>query len=195
VSGKQGHVAYPQKADNPIPKLARFLDRIASATLDRGNDHFDPSTLAITSVDVGNPAGNVIPPRAAARFNIRFNTEHSYEALKQWVDAHVEAVKAELGGTFRIETLEGADVFITEPGPFVGLVLDAVEQETGQVPKLSTSGGTSDARFVKDYCPVLEFGPTNATIHQVDERISIDELRATASVYRAILERYFNNQP
>ena len=195
VEGKQGHVAYPLKADNPIPKLARFLDRIASAKLDDGNEHFEPSTLAITTVDVGNPAGNIIPPRATAKFNIRFSTEHSFESLRPWIDAHVAAVTAELGGTFKVQSQEGAQAFITEPGAFVGLVLDAVEQETGQVAKLSTAGGTSDARFIKDYCPVLEFGPTNATIHQVDERIDIEELRATARVYGAIIDRYFNSRP
>jgi succinyl-diaminopimelate desuccinylase len=195
VEGKQGHSAYPHKADNPIPKLVRFLDRVASEKLDDGNEHFDPSTLAITSVDVGNPAGNIIPPRATARFNIRFNPLHSFESLRAFVDRYVADVTNELGGNFRIQAIEGAQAFITEPGSFVGLVLDAIEQETGNVARLSTSGGTSDARFIKDYCPVLEFGPTNATIHEVDERISIEELRATARVYASIIERYFSNRP
>lgn len=192
VEGKQGHAAYPHKADNPIPKLARFIDRISSATLDEGNEHFGPSTLAVTSFDVGNPAGNVIPSRAAAKFNIRFSTEHSFASLKTWVDAQIEVVKSEMGGTWSVSATEGADAFITEPGSFVGLVQDAVERETGVLPKLSTSGGTSDARFVKDYCPVLEFGPTNATIHQTDERIGVDELRATQSVYARIIADYFS---
>jgi succinyl-diaminopimelate desuccinylase len=191
VEGKQGHAAYPHKADNPIPKLARLIDRLASAKLDGGNEHFDPSTLAVTSFDVGNPAGNIIPARAAAKFNIRFNTTHSFDSLQSWVAGHVAAIRSELGGNFQVEAIKGADAFITEPGPFVGLVQDAVERETGLLPRLSTSGGTSDARFIKDTCPVLEFGPTNATIHQVDERISIEELRATAGVYRAIIEAYF----
>jgi succinyl-diaminopimelate desuccinylase len=195
VEGRQGHVAYPQKADNPLPKLIRFLDRIASEKLDDGNEHFDPSNLAVTTVDVGNSAGNLIPARAAARFNIRFNTEHSFESLRAWVDGHAAAVTSELGGTFRIQSTEGAEAFLTEPGPFVGLVIDAIDQETGHIAKLSTSGGTSDARFIKDYCPVVEFGPTNATIHQVDERIEIEELRKTARVYRTILDNYFNSQP
>ena len=163
VEGIQGHVAYPQKTDNPIPKLARLLDRISFAKLDDGNDHFDPSTLAVTTVDVGNPAGNVVPARATAKFNIRYSTEHDYESLREWVDAQVASVREELGGTWSVTSNEGAEAFITEPGAFVGLVQDAVEQETGLVPKLSTSGGTSDARFIKNYCPVLEFGPTNAT--------------------------------
>jgi succinyl-diaminopimelate desuccinylase len=192
VEGRQGHAAYPHKADNPIPKLARFIDRISAASLDGGNEHFDPSTLAVTTFDVGNPAGNVIPSRATAKFNIRFSPEHSFSSLRSWVDEQIEAVKAEMGGTWSVSATEGADAFITEPGAFVGLVLDAVERETGVLPKLSTSGGTSDARFVKDYCPVLEFGPTNATIHQTDERIGVDELRATQSVYGRIIADYFS---
>ena len=195
VAGRQGHAAYPHKADNPVPKLARFVDRISSAKLDDGNEHFDPSTLAVTSFDVGNPAGNVIPARATAKFNIRFSPVHDFNSLRAWVDMHVEAVKTEAGGIWNYVSTEGAESFITSPGPFVGLVQDAVERETGVLPKLSTSGGTSDARFIKDFCPVLEFGPTNATIHQTDERIAIDELRTTQSVYGRILEEYFSNPP
>lgn len=195
VEGKQGHTAYPHKADNPVPKLARFIDRIANAKLDDGNEHFDPSTLAVTSFDVGNPAGNVIPAKAVAKFNIRFSPVHDRQSLCHWVDGHVEAVRAELGGIWTIDPRRCLDAFITEPGPFVGLVQDAVAAETGVSPKLSTSGGTSDARFIKNYCPVLEFGPTNATIHQTDERISIDELKAAQRVYGRILAAYFNNPP
>ena len=192
VEGRQGHAAYPDKADNPIPKLARFVDLISSAALDEGNAHFGPSTLAVTSFDVGNPAGNVIPSRATAKFNIRFSTEHSFESLKSWVEEHISKLTAEMGGAWTVLVTEGADAFITEPGPFVGLVQDAVERETGILPKLSTSGGTSDARFVKDFCPVLEFGPTNATIHQTDERIAVEELRATQEIYASIIADYFS---
>ncbi len=192
VEGRQGHAAYPHKADNPIPKLARFIDRIAAAKLDGGNVHFDPSTLAVTSFDVGNPAGNVIPSRAVAKFNIRFSTEHSFASLRSWVDTEIAAVRAEMGGAWSVSATEGADAFITAPGPFVALVQGAVTAATGKVPRLSTSGGTSDARFVKDYCPVVEFGPTNATIHQTDERLSIDELRATQSAYGRIISDYFS---
>jgi succinyl-diaminopimelate desuccinylase len=195
VDGRQGHAAYPHKADNPIPKIARLIDRISSAEIDKGDAHFDPSTLAVTTVDVGNPAGNVIPARAGAKFNIRFAPVHSFASLKRWVGEHIEAVRAELGGTWTVESTEGADAFLTAPGPFVDLVAAAVERATGIRPKLSTSGGTSDARFVKDYCPVVEFGPTNATIHQTDERIAIDELHATQAVYGAILTDYFNTVP
>jgi succinyl-diaminopimelate desuccinylase len=192
VEGKQGHAAYPHKANNPIPKLARFIDRIAAARLDAGNEHFDPSTLAVTTFDVGNPAGNVIPSRATAKFNIRFSPEHSFASLRRWIDEEMAAVKEEMGGSWSVSATEGADAFITEPGAFVGLVQDAVERETGILPRLSTSGGTSDARFVKDYCPVLEFGPTNATIHQTDERIGVDELRATQAIYGRIIADYFS---
>jgi succinyl-diaminopimelate desuccinylase len=193
VDGKQGHAAYPDKADNPIPKLARLVERLTASNIDDGNVHFDPSTLAITSFDVGNPAGNVIPSRAVLKFNIRYSTEHDFGTLKSWVAVHIATVKDELGGEWAVQHIEGAEAFITEPGAFVGLVIDAVQGETGLVPKLSTSGGTSDARFIKNYCPVLEFGPTNATIHQTDERISIDELQTTARIYRRILEAYFSN--
>ncbi|MEP6826602.1 MAG: M20/M25/M40 family metallo-hydrolase, partial [Aestuariivirga sp.] len=191
VDGKQAHAAYPAKGDNPIPKLARFIDRISQVELDKGNNAFDPSTLAVTSFDVGNPATNVIPARAVAKFNIRYSTEHTPETLKTLIQKHAEAVKAELGGKWTVVAYEGADAFITEPGAFVGLVQDAVEDVTGLVPKLSTSGGTSDARFVKDYCPVLEFGPTNTTIHQTDEHIGVEELKTTTSIYLRVIERYF----
>jgi succinyl-diaminopimelate desuccinylase len=195
VEGTQGHVAYPNKTDNPIPKLARFVDWISHARLDEGNDHFGPSTLAVTTIEVNNTAGNVVPARALAKFNIRYSTEHTYQSLREWVDIQIAKVRADIGGRWIVNSYEGAEAFITEPGAFVGLVQDAVEQETGLVPMLSTSGGTSDARFIKNYCPVLEFGPTNATIHQVDERISIEELRATQTIYGRIIAAYFNNQP
>ena len=191
VEGKQGHVAYPHKVSNPVAKLARFVDRISSAQIDIGNDHFDPSSLQVTTFDVGNTTTNVVPAYATAKLNIRFSTEHNYESLKAWVQTHIDTVKSELGGTWTVTSNEGAEAFITEPGAFVGLVQDAVQEETGLLPKLSTSGGTSDARFIKDYCPVLEFGPTNATIHQVDERISIEELQATTRIYARIIESYF----
>ena len=193
VEGKQGHVAYPHKADNPIPKLARLIERLSAKPLDQGNDHFDPSTLVFTSFDVGNPAGNVIPSKAILKFNIRYSTEQTFDSLKALVNGHIEKLYAELGGLWSVAFTEGAEAFITQPGAFVGLVEDAIAEETGLTPKLSTSGGTSDARFVKDYCPVLEFGPTNATIHQTDERISVAELQATTRIYRRIIDNYFAN--
>ncbi|MGH6820418.1 MAG: succinyl-diaminopimelate desuccinylase, partial [Methylocella sp.] len=194
VEGKQGHAAYPHKADNPIPKMARFIDKISQSPLDEGNEHFDASTLAATSFDAGNPATNVIPARAEAKFNVRFGTSHSLQSLKEWAEARIAETRAELGGAWKLTAGDSADAFITEPGAFVGLVQDAVERETGLLPKLSTAGGTSDARFIKDYCPVLEFGPTNATIHMTDERIAIEELRELQAIYARIIEDYFNSQ-
>lgn len=193
VDGRQAHAAYPAKGDNPIPKLARFVDRISQMELDKGNANFDPSTLAVTSFDVGNPATNVTPARAVAKFNIRYCTEHTPETLKVLIQHHADAVKAELGGKWTVIAYEGADVFITQPGAFMGLVQDAVEDITGILPKLSTSGGTSDARFVKDYCPVLEFGPMNTTMHQTDEHIGVEELKTTTRIYTRIIERYFGD--
>jgi succinyl-diaminopimelate desuccinylase len=191
VEGKQGHAAYPHKADNPIPKLSALVSRLTEEKLDEGNAHFGPSTLAFTSFDVGNPAGNVIPSKATLKFNIRFSPVQTYDSLRELVDRHIAVVKQMQGGVWSVLTNEGADAFITEPGAFVGLVSDAITEETGLVPILSTTGGTSDARFVKDYCPVLEFGPTNATIHQTDERIAIAELEGTTRIYRRVLESYF----
>lgn len=191
VKGRQGHAAYPEKADNPIPKLARLIDRISQAKLDQGNAHFGPSTLAVTSFDVGNPAGNVIPEKASAKFNIRFNTEQSPESLTAWLEREIAAVKKELGGEFSYTASEGAEVFVTKPGPFADVVSRAVAQQTNRTPVLSTTGGTSDARFVKDYCEVVEFGPTNQTIHQTDERIAVEELEALTRTYARILENYF----
>jgi succinyl-diaminopimelate desuccinylase len=191
IAGIQGHVAYPHKADNPIPKLARFIDRLAIHKFDSGNDRFDPTTLAVTTFDVGNPAANVIPAHARACFNIRFNTEQTTETLIAAVKGICKSVEEELGGSFVLDITHGADAFTTEPGAFVGVVLDAIAAETGVAARLSTSGGTSDARFIKDYCPVLEFGPLNATIHQVDEKIAIADLRNLAAIYRTIIETYF----
>ena len=191
VEGRQGHAAYPHKADNPVPKLARFVDRISHAKLDEGNDAFRSLDARRHQLRRRQSRDQRHSRPAMAKFNIRFSTEHASPSLRDWVNAHVDAVRSELGGTWSASSNEGADAFITEPGAFVGLVQDAVEAETGILPKLSTSGGTSDARFIKDYCPVLEFGPTNATIHQTDERIAIDELRATQTIYHRILTDYF----
>ena len=191
AKGKQGHAAYPEKSDNPVPKLARLVERIAHVALDQGNAHFGPSTLAITSFDVGNPASNVIPEKARLRFNIRYNTEQSPEKIKAWVDDHLAKIKAELGGEFSYTTQENADVFLTKPGQFADVVAKAVAQETNRTPEFSTSGGTSDARFIKDYCEVVEFGPLNQTIHQTDERVGVEEMRALKRTYVRVLENYF----
>ncbi len=189
--GVQGHSAYPHKAVNPVTPLARLIDRVASHELDRGNAHFGPSTLAVTNFDTGNPANNVIPASANARFNIRYNTEHTAASLKDWVERECETVKQQMGGSYSIAIVEGADAFMTEPGPFVSVIANAVEAETGVKPKLDTGGGTSDARFIKDYCPVVEFGPINQTIHQANENIPVADLELLTRVYRRMLDDWF----
>ncbi len=189
--GVQGHSAYPHKAVNPVTPLARLIDRVASHELDKGNQHFGPSTLAVTNFDTGNPANNVIPASANARFNIRYNTEHTAASLKDWVERECETVKQQMGGSYSIAIVEGADAFMTEPGPFVSVIANAVEAETGVKPKLDTGGGTSDARFIKDYCPVVEFGPINQTIHQANENIPVADLELLTRVYRRMLDDWF----
>jgi succinyl-diaminopimelate desuccinylase len=195
VEGKQGHTAYPHLADNPIPKLARLVDRLSNLKLDEGTAVFEPSTIAVSTFDVGNSASNVIPARASAVVNIRFNDAHSPAGVRERIEHEVEAVRRVTGGRFTTRYSEGADVFVTEPGPFVDLVSAAVRRATGLSPERSTSGGTSDARFVKQYCPVVEFGPLNATIHQTDENITIADLGLLKATYQAILEEYFAGPP
>jgi succinyl-diaminopimelate desuccinylase len=169
----------------------RLLDRLNRHVLDRGTGLFEPSHMAITSVDVGNPATNVVPERASAKLNIRFNPLHSSDKLRQWIEAEAKKVETEMGGRFELSYELAGEAFLTETNPFVEAVQEAVEDVTGLRPKPSVSGGTSDARFIKSHCPVVEFGPTNATIHQVDERISIDELLQLKAVYQAVLAKYF----
>ena len=191
VTGVQGHSAYPHKADNPIPKLARLIDQVTSKELDQGAENFDPSTLSVSTFDVGNPANNVIPEKAVARFNVRYNSVHTADSLTRWVHAACDEVAREMGGRFDVQTVEAADCFYTGPGPLADIVSAAVKAETGLVAELSTGGGTSDARFIKDYCPVVEFGPINQTIHQVNERIGVEELNGLTRIYQGMLERYF----
>lgn len=191
VSGKQGHVAYPHLVRNPIHGMGRILDRLHSYRLDHGNDWFEPSTLQCVSVDTGNPVGNIVPQKVRARFNIRYNTEQTPRQILTWIQAHCDAVQAELGGEYDLTYQLNSDAFFTPPDTFSALVCAAIEEATGVLPSLNTSGGTSDARFIKNYCPVVEFGPLNATIHQIDERIGLEELHLLTRAYRAILGRYF----
>ena len=187
VNGKQGHIAYPHLADNPLPRLIAMLERLDSLALDDGNDHFQASNLEITTVDVGNDATNVIPARATAVFNIRFNTEHSGAGLQ----ARLRQVCEEVGGDYALDLQTGSEPFLTAPGTFTALVVDAIEAAIGRRPALSTTGGTSDARFIKDVCPVVEFGLIGRTMHQVDERVGVVEIERLSAAYRCILERYF----
>jgi len=194
VTGTAGHVAYPALADNPVRRIVAIMAAVMAEPLDAGSAHFDPSNLEFTSVDVGNKTVNVIPPEARGRFNIRFNDCHTQGSLKALIEARAHA--AARGGHFRIAwEPSNADVFVTKPGPFVDMVSGAIAEVTGRQPELSTSGGTSDARFIKDYCPVVEFGLVNATMHKIDERVATADLAALTAVYRRILDRYFNNPP
>ena len=190
VEGVEGHVAYPAKADNPIRRIVAIMRALMAEPLDRGTAHFDPSNLEFTSVDVGNTTVNVIPAAARARFNVRFNDLHSQTSLQDLIEARARAAAGD--SHFRIDwESSNADAFVTRPGPFVDLVSAAVTDVTGQTPQLSTSGGTSDARFIKDYCPVVEFGLVNATMHKTDECVATADLIALTAIYRRILERYF----
>jgi succinyl-diaminopimelate desuccinylase len=190
VTGTQAHVAYPHRGENPIRGLVKILSALMAEALDRGSAHFQPSNLEFTSVDVGNPTVNVIPAEARARFNIRFNDCHTPASLRALIDRRAAAAAGQV--RHRIVWDESnADVFVTAPGSFTNLVVDAIAAITGRRPELSTSGGTSDARFIKDYCPVVEFGLVGQTMHQVDERVPLAELEQLTAVYRQILERYF----
>jgi succinyl-diaminopimelate desuccinylase len=190
VAGTQGHVAYPALADNPVRRIVAIMGAVMGEPLDAGSEHFDPSNLEFTSVDVGNRTVNVIPPEARARFNIRFNDHYTQASLRTLIEARAAA--AAQGGQFRIEwEPSNADVFLTRPGPFVAQVSAAIAEVTGRMPELSTSGGTSDARFIKDYCPVVEFGLVNATMHKIDEQVATVDLTALTAIYRRVLDRYF----
>ena len=188
VTGTQGHVAYPHLADNPVPKMIRLLATIAEETLDDGTEHFQPSNLEITSIDVGNLADNVIPSEATARFNIRFNDQHTGKSLEEWLVARLTSADV----PHRLETRVSGEAFLTPPGPLSELVSNAVEEITGHRPQLSTSGGTSDARFIKDVCPVVEFGLVGQTMHKVDERTPISQIHQLKNIYRAILDGFFD---
>ena len=190
VTGRQGHVAYPERADNPIRGLMSLMAAL-QAPLDEGSEHFSPSHLEFTSVDVGNTTVNLIPGEARARFNVRYNDRHSQTALKTLIE---HRAKAAAGGRVHY-SLEwqpsNADVFVTKPGPFTELAVAAIADITGRQPKLSTGGGTSDARFIKNYCPVLEFGLVGQTMHQTDESTPVQDLVTLTAIYRRIVEKYF----
>ncbi|MGE0118868.1 MAG: succinyl-diaminopimelate desuccinylase [Dongiaceae bacterium] len=191
VHGVQGHTAYPHLADNPIHRLIRMLTRITETPLDEGTAHFQASTLQISTVDVGNPASNVIPAVARASFNIRFNDRHSGRSLEQRLRRDFDAV----GGTYDLAISVSGESFLTPPGPLSDLIARAVEQVTGRTPELSTTGGTSDARFIKDYCPVAEFGLAGASMHKVDEHVPLADIRALTETYAAVLDGYFADRP
>jgi succinyl-diaminopimelate desuccinylase len=191
VHGKQGHVAYPDRAANPAPVLARLLARLADHRLDDGYEGFQPSNLEITTIDIGNPATNVIPAEARARLNIRFNPSHTGDELTAWLNAMAGEAQAESGLRVELEHLCSGNAFLTQRGAFVTGVQDAVEAATGRRPEASTTGGTSDARFIRAMCPVLELGLVGQTMHQIDERVPVAELEALTEVYRKVIEGFF----
>lgn len=187
VKGTQGHVAYPHLADNPIPRLVKMLDALSSHRLDEGNSHFQPSNLEVVSVDVGNSASNVIPAEAVARLNIRFNNEQTDQGLQEWIRAVCETI----GGDYDLDMLASGDAFLTPPGRLSTLIADAVKKVTDRDVELSTTGGTSDARFIKNYCPVSEFGLVNKTMHKVDESVELEDLAQLTRIYHEILMAFF----
>lgn len=191
VTGTQGHSAYPHRAKNPLPAMVRLLDRLAAQELDQGTEHFDASTLAIVTVDTGNPATNVIPAQCKAAVNIRFNDAHSGMSLSQMISDHVAEVGDAYGVEIGVMIKISGESFITPPGALSQMVAKAVEAETGIAPELSTSGGTSDARFIKDHCPVVEFGLVGQSMHQVDEHVTVDHIHQLKAIYGRILKDYF----
>jgi succinyl-diaminopimelate desuccinylase len=191
AKGKQGHAAYPHRAANPLPVLVAFLNAAATQELDQGTDHFDPSTLALTTIDVGNPASNVIPAVARATLNIRFNDLHSGAALSEWLRGLALAHSTDTGVTLELEISISGESFLTQPGPLSALVAGAVEAECGVTPVLSTTGGTSDARFITRHCPVVEFGLVGTSMHQVDEFAEVDQIHTLKAVYTRVLQGFF----
>lgn len=191
VDGVQGHVAYPHRASNPVPDISRLIVAISDEPLDHGSAQFQASNLEFVSVDVGNKAFNVIPGEARAKFNIRYNDNHTQASLRELVETRLakacgNRIKARI-----VWEPSNSNVFVTKPGPFTDLAVSAIEEVTGRKPELSTSGGTSDARFISSYCPVIEFGLVGQTMHQVDERVPVADLEKLTKVYRGILARYF----
>ena len=191
VHGRQGHTAYPERAANPLPVLARITAALSETPLDLGSTHFQQSTLALASIDVGNPATNVIPAEGCAVFSIRFNDHHTSESVKVWVD---QICAREVEGTeitYQLDWSVSGESFLTEPGPMTEIVVAAIEQSVLERPAMTTGGGTSDARFIKDMCPVVEVGLVGDTMHQIDERVPVEDIRGLSGIYRRILDGFF----
>src|SRR5689334_23179054 len=191
VDGIQGHVAYPHRASNPVPDISRLIVAISDEPLDHGSAQFQASNLEFTSVDVGNTASNVIPGQARAKFNIRYNDLHTQQSLRDLVESRLEKACGNRIKAHIVWEPSNSNVFVTKPGPFTDLAVAAIEEVTGRKPELSTSGGTSDARFISSYCPVIEFGLVGQTMHAVDERTPVADLEKLTKIYRGVLDRYF----
>ena len=195
VTGMQGHVAYPKQANNPIPAMADLVSRLANWKLDGGTEHFDPSSLAFTTIDVGNPATNVIPAEARAGFNIRFNDRHKSADLIAHIRAEAAAVEKERGVRIAVTAHASGEPFLTKPGAFTTMLSNVVKEATGRAPELSTTGGTSDARFIKDHCPVVEMGLPGGTMHKADECAPLAEIEKLTALYERVLAAYFAQPP
>ena len=187
VTGKQGHVAYPHLGINPVPTLLGILNKLQARHLDDGSEFFQPSNLEITTVDVGNPTENMIPETAKARFNVRFNVEHSGAALTEWLEGILAEARQDFDGTVEAEIRISGESFLTPPGKLTDILQDAAERVLGRRPELSTSGGTSDARFITNYAPVAEFGLVGATMHQVNERVDVADIETLTAIYKDCL--------
>ena len=194
LNGKQGHAAYPQLAENPVPKLARLIDRLSSTPLDKGTPDFEASSLQVTVISAPNTATNVIPSEARAKFNIRYNDLWRRPKVEAWVREQCVAAAAEVNARYTVTFSGTGDVFLTKPGPLVATMRGAVKTVTGREPALTTGGGTSDARFIQAYCPVIEFGLVNETIHAVDERVAVADLVRLTEIYERFIEGYFANR-
>ena len=192
VHGTQGHTAYPHLADNPVHHLVAMLHAVTAEPLDQGSEHYSASTLQLSSIDVGNPTGNIIPAQATAAFNIRYNDKHSGASLEAWLREKFDgAIESARGARYELAVRVSGDSFLCPPGPLSDLVCTATEGVTGRRPALGTTGGTSDARFIKDFCPVAELGLLNATAHKVNEQVPVADLRQLRAIYRAVLQGYF----
>ncbi len=192
VSGKQGHVAYPHRANNPIPALLRKLLHLSETALDKGYERFQPSSLQVTDIHIGNPAHNVIPEKASARFNIRFNPNWTGQSIEAWLRDQLDTLASTLGADYEMKAIVSGEAFLTTDTKFIGLIADCVEQKSGRRPEFSTTGGTSDARFIKDHAPVAEFGLVGATMHQTDEHVAIADVTLLTDIYTDILTRYYS---
>ncbi|MDP7186484.1 MAG: succinyl-diaminopimelate desuccinylase [Paracoccaceae bacterium] len=191
VTGVQGHSAYPHRAVNPVSAIARLMDRLASFELDRGTDHFDASTVAVVNIDTGNTATNVIPAESSGIVNIRFNDQHTGAGISQWLWAEAARIEGEFGVKVLMDIKISGESFLTPPGDLSTMVANAVKAETGRMPEFSTSGGTSDARFIKNHCPVVEVGLVGKSMHQVDERVDVAQIPQLKAIYTRILRDYF----
>ena len=187
VKGVQGHTAYPHLAENPLSKLVKMLEPLAEEQLDQGTEYFPPTTVAISSIDTGNSATNVIPQKVTASFNIRFNDSRTAEDIEEWLRGHFDSV----GGSYQLETACSSNAFITEPGALSEDLISAIKDVVGSSPEMSTTGGTSDARFIRKYCPVVEFGIVGKTMHKINEHVEIKDVELLTDIYTELLDRFF----